>query len=348
MGGLARPAPKQFHDPVQFLPPMNSLLRFLAISACFILTLSACSDPSPASNAEDRNSGAYDVVATTGMIGDIVRHVAGDAANVVVLIGPGTDPHIFVPSRDDLRVLASADIIFTNGLHLEGRMNDVLERLSSTRPVHPVTNLLPQEYLLLDEKGQATDPHVWMDVQGWIKATEAVAQALAEFDDKNADQYQTNAGDYIRQLEELDAYARQTLATIPAEQRILVTAHDAFRYMARAYEFDVHGIQGISTASEAGLLDINRLVDMIVLRRIPAVFPESTIADRNVRALVEGAASRGHQVKVGPYLFSDAMGTAGTYEGTYIGMIDHNVTSITRALGGEAPERGLHGKLGSP
>jgi manganese/zinc/iron transport system substrate-binding protein len=322
------------------------MIRLLLV--LLALSLAACS-PSPSdSPRQSASPDLYNVVATTGMIGDIVQSVAGDRAHVSVIIGPGTDPHTYVPSRQDLAKLMEADILFHNGLYLEGRMSDSLDRLSASRPVHAVTALLEPESLLHEENGQATDPHVWMDVQLWMLATRAVAKALAEFDPPHAEKYRSNAESFILQLGELDDYARQSFASIPSESRMLITAHDAFRYMARAYEFEVRGIQGISTSSEAGLMDINRLVDLIVERRIPTVFPESTIADRNVRALVEGAGSRGHEVRIGAYLFSDAMGKPGTYEGTYIGMIDHNVTSITRALGGDAPAAGLHGKLAQP
>jgi manganese/zinc/iron transport system substrate-binding protein len=184
-----------------------------------------------------------------------------------------------------------------------------------------------------------------MDVQGWMKAVDVVADALTAFDPPNKEYYVNNAQQYQAQLRQLDDYARQAIASIPDEQRVLVTAHDAFNYMSRAYGIEVLGIQGISTESEAGIKDINRIVDVLVTRRIPAVFVESSVSDKNVKALIEGAASRGHQVRIGGELFSDAMGPAGTYEGTYIGMIDHNITIITRALSGTVPKRGMQDKL---
>jgi manganese/zinc/iron transport system substrate-binding protein len=322
------------------------MIRFLIL--LFTILATACSPAPSESQSQTAPSGPYKVVATTGMIGDIVQGVAGDRAQVTVLIGPGTDPHIYVPSRQDLARLTEADILFHNGLHLEGRMTDAIGRLASSRPVHAVTELLEEDALLHEQNGTTTDPHVWMDVKLWMLATRAVAEALATFDPPHADHYRSNAQKLIGEFEELDAYAHRCFGSIPPEKRMLITAHDAFQYMARAYDFEVRGIQGLSTASEAGLLDINRLVDLIVERRIPTVFPESTIADRNVRALVEGAASRNHEVSIGAYLFSDAMGKPGTYEGTYIGMMDHNITAITRALGGEAPAGGLHGKLALP
>jgi manganese/zinc/iron transport system substrate-binding protein len=184
-----------------------------------------------------------------------------------------------------------------------------------------------------------------MDVQGWIQAVAVVAEALSEFDPAHAAFYKTNAEAYTARLTDLDAYAKRVLASIPENQRVMITAHDAFNYLGRAYDLEVVGIQGISTESEAGLKDINRIVGLLVDRKVPAVFVETSVSDKNVKALIEGAGARGHTVKIGGTLFSDAMGKAGTYEGTYIGMIDHNVTTITRALGGEAPAGGMLGKL---
>jgi manganese/zinc/iron transport system substrate-binding protein len=216
-------------------------------------------------------------------------------------------------------------------------------------PVFAVTELLDEKFLLEPpEFAGHTDPHVWMDVKGWADAVKVVARSLGEVDADNAAHYLQNAERYVAQLAKLDDYARQALASIPKERRVLITAHDAFNYFGRAYDIDVRGIQGISTESEAGIADINKLVDLLVERRIPAIFVESSVSDKNIKALVEGCKSRGHAVRIGGQLFSDAMGRPGTYEGTYIGMIDHNVTTIARALAGQAPERGLNGKLTAP
>lgn len=298
------------------------------------------------SSPQGTDSGKHNIVATTGMVADIVRQVAGDKADVTGLIGEGVDPHLYKPTRADVARLTEADAIFYSGLLLEGKMTDVLENLAEGKPVHAVTTEIDQSFLLEPPEFEGhPDPHIWMDVQGWSKAVEAVQKALSEFDPDNKALYQDNAKVYLEQLQALDQYAKDSLSTLPESSRVMVTAHDAFNYLGRAYNLEVIGIQGISTESEAGLGDLNKLVDLIVERQIGAVFVETSVADKNVKALIEGAKARGFEVKIGGELYSDAMGPAGTYEGTYIGMIDHNVTTIVRALGGEAPEKGMNGKL---
>jgi manganese/zinc/iron transport system substrate-binding protein len=299
----------------------------------------------PAAGAGYQGKYPYKVGTTVGMIADIVKQVAGDRARVTNIIGTGVDPHLFNPTRGDVAVLLKSNIVFYAGLLLEGQMTDILLKISRKRPVYAVTELLEDSYLIQDAGTNHSDPHVWMDVRGWMKVVEVVAASLSEFDPANAADYKKNAAAYLAKLEQLDGYARKVIGSIPAAQKIMVTAHDAFRYLGRAYGIEVMGIQGLSTESEAGLKDINRIVDTLVERKIPAVFVESSVSDKNVKALLEGAGSRGHQVKIGGELFSDAMGKDGTYEGTYIGMIDHNSTTIARALGGQAPAGGLNGKL---
>jgi manganese/zinc/iron transport system substrate-binding protein len=281
------------------------------------------------------------------MVADIVKNVVGDRARVTALMGAGVDPHLYRPTRDDVSALLAADIVFYNGLNLEGKMHDVFIKIArSGKPVHAVTELLPEKFLLSPPEFEGhDDPHLWMDPNGWMKAAEAVIAKLCEFDSEGADEYGRAGERYLAELKRLDAYGRERLATIPAQRRVLVTAHDAFNYFARAYDLEVRGIQGISTDSEAGLQQIESLVSMLVDRRIPAVFTESSVSEKNVRALVDGARARGHEVRIGGELFSDAMGAAGRYEGTYVGMIDHNITTIVRALGGEAPPQGLNGRL---
>ncbi len=299
-----------------------------------------------AAGAGEVKTHPYRVTCTTGMVTDIVRQVAGDQALVEGIMGEGVDPHLYTATRGDVAQLLSADIIFYSGLMLEGKMADALIKVGRTRPVYAVTELVDPSLLLEPPEFQGHyDPHLWMDVTLWKQCTEMVARTLSEFDSVNADYYQANYRRYATQLDELHNYAKQVLASIPPKGRIMVTAHDAFNYMGRQYSLEVRGIQGISTASQAGIEDINQIVQLLVARGVKAVFVETSVSKKNVKALIEGAGAQGHHVVIGGWLFSDAMGKPGTYEGTYIGMIDHNVTTVTRALGGSAPERGMQGKL---
>lgn len=287
------------------------------------------------------------VVATTGMIADVVRGIGGDHVAITTLMGEGVDPHLFKPGRGDIATLMSADIVFYNGLLLEGKMTDALVRVAgSGRKVVPVTEQLDDSVKLEPEQFQGHyDPHVWMDPRTWSKTIDVIRDTLIATDASHESDYRAGAERVTAELKKLDDYAEQVLATVPKESRVLITAHDAFNYFGRRYGYEVVGIQGISTESEAGVRDIEKLVDSLVSRKIGAVFVETTVSRRNVEALIAGAKSRSHEVKIGGNLFSDAMGKAGTYEGTYVGMIDHNVTTIVRALGGKAPERGMNGKL---
>lgn len=287
-----------------------------------------------------------EVVATVGMVGDMVKAIAGDRMTVRTLIGEGVDPHSYQPTRRDVLTLGAADAIVWNGLNLEGKMGEVIERMGrrGTRVLAVAESLQGLgDYLLAEEAGK--DPHIWMDVGLWARTIPAVVAFLTELDPEGAEDFARNGARYGEQLAELDAYVRRIVATLPEDRRVLITAHDAFGYFGRAYGVEVHGIQGISTESEAGLRDIEELVRMIVARRIPAIFVETSVADKNVRALIEGARARGHEVRIGGELFSDAMGAAGSYRGTYIGMLDHNATTIVRALGGNAPVGGFQGLL---
>jgi manganese/zinc/iron transport system substrate-binding protein len=281
------------------------------------------------------------------MVADLVRQVAGAEVEVTALMGEGVDPHLYQPTRSDIVRLRDADIVFYNGLHLEGQMQPTFEQLAASgKRVYAVTADLPQGELLFPSGIQDhPDPHVWNDIDLWSRAVDTVAVRLGEFDPPHADTYRANAEKYRKQLDALADYARTAIATIPESSRYLVTAHDAFAYFSRAYDIPVESVQGITTESEPGVDDINRLVDLLVMRKVPAVFVESSVNAANLEAVINGAQSRGWDVHTGGTLFSDAMGAQGTYEGTYIGMFDHNVTTIARSLGGEAPPRGMQGKL---
>lgn len=326
----------------------SSWLRlWFTLGVLAVLFASGCETNEDPASSSGPSGYPFQIVATVGMVADIAREVAGPRADVKGIIGEGVDPHLYKPTSTDVKRLQSADVVFYNGLMLEGKMADVLVSVARRgRPVFAVTETIGEQgdYVIVDSESHH-DPHVWMDVRGWMEGVEVIEGSLSRYDPDNAPEYSKRADAYLAELEKLDDYARRSLASIPEEQRVLVTAHDAFGYMSRAYGIEVRAIQGLSTESEAGVRDIEELVAFLVARKIPAVFVESSVSDRNVRALIEGARAKGHDLVIGGELFSDAMGEAGTYEGTYIGMIDHNVTTITRALGGEAPEGGLNGKL---
>ena len=288
-------------------------------------------------NAADK----LDLIATTGMIGDVVRAVAGDHARVQVLVGEGVDPHLYSPRSSDVRAMLSAEGVYYTGLLLEGQMGDALRKTADRgREVVAIAETIPGE-LLIKEDPTHPDPHVWMDVAIWTNMADVVRESLCRLDPDNCEAYTANALRYQEELRQLDTYLRTVIGTVPTEQRVLVTAHDAFGYFGRAYGIEVRGVQGISTESEAGLADINALVRFLVNKRIPAVFIESSVSEKNIRALQEGAAASGHTVKVGGELYSDSMGAPGSWTGTYIGMMDHNANTIAGALGGKPVKGGF-------
>ena len=284
------------------------------------------------------------VVTTIAQIGQPLAEIAAGKSDIITLMGDGIDPHLYRLTRSDVAKINRADIIFYNGLHLEAQMTDMLNRFAAHKPVIGIADTLKSKNLLPWD-GKTHDPHVWMDPILWAKALQAAVDALALHDPENAATYRTNGAAYFTKLKVLDARAREAVATIPVASRALVSAHDAFGYFGRAYAIDVLAIQGVSTESEAGIRKIEMLVDTLAQRRIAAVFVETTVSTRNVRALIEGAAAQGHKVRVGGSLYSDAMGAKGGYTGTYLGMFDHNVTTIVLALGGTAPVWGLGGQL---
>ncbi|MGF1474199.1 MAG: metal ABC transporter solute-binding protein, Zn/Mn family [Geminicoccaceae bacterium] len=286
------------------------------------------------------------VVATTGQIADAVREVGGDLVQVKALMGPGVDPHAYRQTRTDIVAMTRADLVLWHGLYLEAQMEDFMHQLTQRQRVVAVAEQLPPNLLLAHEDYENKfDPHVWMNPDLWSKVVLAVRDALIEARPEAAETFRANTESHVAEVAELATYVQTALASVPTDSRVLVSAHDAFNYFGAAYGFEVIGIQGISTESEAGVKRISELVDLLVERKVSAVFVESSISDRNVRALIEGAAAQGHEVAISGELFSDAMGQDGTYRGTYLGMIDHNATVITRALGGQAPEKGMAGLL---
>ncbi len=275
------------------------------------------------------------IVTTTGMIADAIKNIAGDKATVVSLMGPGVDPHLYKASQGDLTELRKADIVFYNGLHLEGKMQEIFNQLAADKPVFAITAELEETKLrnVAMVSGINThDPHVWFDVLLWSDCVKLIGKKLAETDISNADFYKSNTDIYLEKLKVLDSEIRNKIASIPVSNRILITSHDAFGYYGRAYAIDVRGLQGISTAAEFGLKDITDMVNMIIAYKVKAVFVESSVSEKSINAVMEGCKQKGHIVKPGGTLFSDAMGAANTPEGNYIGMVTHNTNIIYEAL----------------
>ena len=286
------------------------------------------------------------VVATTGMIADAARNVGGDAVEVREMMGSGVDPHAYRQTRTDIVAMKNADIVLWHGLYLEAQMEKFMLELAETNNVVAVAESLPSNMLIgHDDYDDKFDPHVWMNPNLWSRVVLTIRDNLIAAAPEHDAMFRANTDAHLKEIRGLARYATDVLSSIPPESRVLLTAHDAFNYFGSTYGFEVIGVQGISTESEAGLQRISELVNELVARDVRAIFVESSVSDRNIRALVEGAAAQGHKVIIGGELFSDAMGESGTYEGTYIGMIDHNATLITRAFGGEAPEKGMSGRL---
>lgn len=312
---------------------MRRILLLILIAAYLLSACSASGGGSQLPIAER----TVNVVTTTGMIADIVKNIGGDRVQVTALMGPGVDPHLYKASEGDVIRLQEADVIFYNGLHLEAQMGDVLERMNDFGiKTVAVTDQIDRSLLQSPPEFQGNyDPHVWFDVTLWMKAAEEVRDTLVELDSTSSSAYEANAKAYLAELEELHQYVLEQANTVPAEQRIVITAHDAFNYFGRAYGFDVRGLQGISTEAQAGTADVQALADFIVEKQIPAIFVESSVPQRNVEAVQAAVQAKGFEVKIGGSLFSDAMGSEGTPEGTYVGMVRHNIDTIVTALTGE-------------
>jgi manganese/zinc/iron transport system substrate-binding protein len=276
------------------------------------------------------NPNVIRVVCTTGMVADLVRNIGQDRVQITQLMKAGVDPHLYKATPSDVEKLTNADIIFYSGHHLEGKLADVLHQLGKTKKCFPVAEgSIPAKLI---REGEAVDPHLWFDVSLWQDAAREVLKHLIEYDPSHRPQYEEAAGKYDAELAKLHEYCRTELARIDKSRRVLITAHDAFSYFGRAYDLEVKSIQGISTESEASVKQVNDLVAFIVERKIKAVFVESSVSEKNMKALLEGCAARGHQVEIGGELFSDAPGPDGTPLATYIGMMRHNVDTIVKAL----------------
>jgi manganese/zinc/iron transport system substrate-binding protein len=290
----------------------------------------ACAAPRGDLPAAD---GAIRVVATTGLVADAARRVAGPEAIVTALMGPGVDPHLYKASESDVRRLSEADLVLYNGLHLEGKMGDILVKMARSRPVVAVSERLPEERLREPPEflGQY-DPHVWFDAGLWSETLAPIAEALSDLAPAHRGEFESRAAAYREELLSLDAWIETRIAEIPAAQRVLVTAHDAFGYFGERYGMDVIGLQGISTLAEAGLSDVERVVSTVADRKIKAIFVETSVPRRSIEAVQAACRARGHEVAIGGQLFSDALGADGTPEGDYLGMVRYNVNTIVDAL----------------
>lgn len=307
------------------------LIRVLAI----ILMIPGCdgvnghSDSSGPAESSSNVRTKIRVVCTTGMVADIVRNVGGDRVEVQQLMGPSVDPHLYKASTGDVSALNSADLICYTGLHLEGKMSDTLGRIARRKLTCVLTDAIPKERLLISDEAFA-DPHVWLDVSIWALTIEPVCQKLSQARPSFRAEFEARAKSYREQLTRLHHECLEKMGQLSAEKRVLVTAHDAFHYFGRAYGVEVRAIQGISTEGEAGVKQINELVEFISKRKIKAVFTESSVNERNVQSLIEGCGQSGHHVERGGELYSDALGEPGTSGATYVGMIRHNVDTMIK------------------
>ena len=299
---------------------MLALLLMLALSAC-------------ASGSDGSEDGRLQVVATIGQIADAAQIVGGEFVEVNGLMGAGVDPHLYVATESDVGLLSDADVIFYNGLFLEAQMDDILKQLGERKTAIAIGETIhPTRLLASPVYEDEHDPHIWFDLDLWSLAVSAIRDTYIEADPDNTEAYRANAEAYLAEIVALDEYVRDEAGRLTRDQRVLITAHDAFNYFGRAYDFEVLGLQGISTESEASTADVRDLANLIVEREVPAVFIESSVPVRNVEALQEAVAAQGFAVEIGGELFSDAMGSPGTEGGTYLGMVRHNIDTIVGAL----------------
>lgn len=283
---------------------------------------------------EKKANEKFNVVTTTSMITDLVKNIAGDEVNIQGLMGSGVDPHLYKASEGDVSKLANADLIFYNGLHLEGKLVEVFEKMHSQKTkTIAVSDVLDKNTLIgSDYFASNYDPHIWFNISYWEQVTAFVVSKLSEAIPEQKSTFEANGKDYLKQLNTLKTKIESTIATLPKENRILVTAHDAFNYFGKAFEFEVVGLQGLSTATEAGVQDVQKLAAFIIEKNVKAIFVESSVPKRTIEALQAAVKSKDHEVTIGGTLYSDALGDAGTIEGTYIGMFEYNVNTIVNAL----------------
>lgn len=307
----------------------------LLITILLIASLTACEPQQQATTNNSSNvPDTLNVVATTGQLADAVSNIAGDAVNLTGLLGPGVDPHLYVPTEGNVATFSEADVIFYNGLHLEAQMTRVMEQMAKQGvTVVSVGDALPEEQLLSWDDSAPHDPHIWNDPLLWKQVVEIIRDTMVEADSDNATVYQTNAETYLNQIQETHEYLLEQATLIPEEKRIMITAHDAFGYFARTYDFEVHGLQGVSTESEASTADVQNLASFIVERQVPALFVETSVSSRNIEAVQAAVEAQGFNVRIGGTLFSDALDSEGQPAATYLGMLRHNIDTLVAALG---------------
>ncbi|CAI6311571.1 manganese ABC transporter substrate-binding protein/adhesin MntA [Bacillus sp. FSL K6-1560] len=305
---------------------MRRGLMAAVLFATFALT--GCGTDSAGKSADQQ----LQVTATTSQIADAAENIGGKHVKVTSLMGPGVDPHLYKASQGDTKKLMSADVVLYSGLHLEGKIEDVLQKIGEQKQATAVAEAIPKNKLIPAGEGKTFDPHVWFSIPLWIYAVDEIEAQFSKAMPQHADAFRKNAKEYKEDLQYLDKWSRKEIAHIPEKSRVLVTAHDAFAYFGNEYGFKVKGLQGLSTDSDYGLRDVQELVDLLTEKQIKAVFVESSVSEKSINAVVEGAKEKGHTVTIGGQLYSDAMGEKGTKEGTYEGMFRHNINTITKAL----------------
>ncbi|MCH7323801.1 zinc ABC transporter substrate-binding protein [Solibacillus sp. MA9] len=305
--------------------------RFLGILGVLGLSLMLVGCGNEGSSTSEKKEG--NIVATTSQIGDALKIIGGDHLQVTTLMGPGVDPHLYKATQSDLTKLDGAEVIFYNGLHLEGQMQEIFDQMAEEKTVQAVAGKIDKAQLLADPKNATLhDPHIWFDIDLWKEVVNTICDTLVEEYPEHKDDFEANEEAYLAQLDELKQYTADRVQEIPAAQRILVTAHDAFNYFGKSQGFEVRGLQGLSTNSEYGVKDVQNMVDYLVENNIKSIFVESSVSDKAMKAVIEGAKEKGHSIVIGGQLFSDAMGAVGTEEGTYLGMYKHNVDTIVNSL----------------
>lgn len=286
-----------------------------------------------ANNTQQTEDNKPTIVATTSIVADMAKNLCADFANVQSLMGPGVDPHLYKASHGDVESLSRADVILYNGLHLEGKMSEILEKLKASKTVIAVSDGVdPSLIRTINEEADVHDPHIWFDISMWSKGVAHVGKQLQEKFPAHKTIIEERTNTYLHQMDSVHQACLQTVESLPVEKRILITSHDAFEYFGRSYHFKVRGLQGISTLSESGLKDVTDMVNFIIDNEIKAVFVENSVPQKALRSVIDGCKSKGHDVTVGGELFSDALGADRTPEGTYLGMIYYNVETVTNAL----------------